>query len=442
MGADVVTREELYELVWSTPMTKVAEKFQVSGSYMARVCTELRVPRPERGYWAKLEVGKAGKAPPLPEPEPGDPQVWSRSGGMPVRTSPVPTSLPTISPRRRPKRAVTGTHGLIRGAKEHFLGGRDVKENDYLKPYKKLLVDVTASSGGLDKALDFANKLFNALESAGHRVVIAPSDVPLGRESVYEKEAEPEPRKDRQRNYYSYGGHWSPQRPTVVYVDSLVFGLSIVEMTESVAVRYVDGKYIRESEYVPSKATLRYMDRSWTSTHDLPSGRLRLIIYSPYRNVSWSINFQETKTRRLDSDISKVIKTLENSVPTLIELLQEAERKEELWRKEWLADQERRRQEEDRRHEAQSIKDSQEHLEQVILAWSKAFSLGQFFQGVEDQAALLPEDERQKVLERLKLAREFIGTQNPLDFFLGWRTPLERYVPLALREKDSDTHSE
>jgi hypothetical protein len=49
-GTDVVTREELYELVWSTPMIRVAEKFEVSGSYLARMCTELRVPRPERGY--------------------------------------------------------------------------------------------------------------------------------------------------------------------------------------------------------------------------------------------------------------------------------------------------------------------------------------------------------------------------------------------------------
>ena len=48
-GTDVVTREELRELVWSTPMIRVAEKFDVSGSYLARVCTELRVPPVFRG---------------------------------------------------------------------------------------------------------------------------------------------------------------------------------------------------------------------------------------------------------------------------------------------------------------------------------------------------------------------------------------------------------
>lgn len=60
-----VSREELYQLVWAQPMTKVAEQFGVSGSYLARVCALMKVPRPERGYWAKLQVGKAPPQEPL-----------------------------------------------------------------------------------------------------------------------------------------------------------------------------------------------------------------------------------------------------------------------------------------------------------------------------------------------------------------------------------------
>ena len=74
--ADVVSREELYELVWSMPMVKVATKFNVSGSYMARVCASLNVPRAERGYWAKLAVGKAPDKPSLPESQTGDQISW------------------------------------------------------------------------------------------------------------------------------------------------------------------------------------------------------------------------------------------------------------------------------------------------------------------------------------------------------------------------------
>lgn len=94
MEAGSITREELYELVWAMPMTKVAEKFQVSGSYLARACTALQVPRPERGYWAKLAVGKASKAPQLPEAQPGDPMVWMRTEGLPVPSVHLLVTLP------------------------------------------------------------------------------------------------------------------------------------------------------------------------------------------------------------------------------------------------------------------------------------------------------------------------------------------------------------
>lgn len=426
---NVISRETLYELVWSMPMTKVAEKFEVSGSYLARVCTELRVPRPERGYWAKLAVGKAPQRPALQEPLPGDPVVWSRTEGFPAPALPKPRLTP--SPRMpRPTRPVSGTHSMIRGAKPLFLASRKIEDDDHLKPYKKLLVDVTATRAGLDKALDFANELFNALASAGYRVVIAPPDTPFSRERIDEKE-EP-PKKDRRQELYSYGGLWSPHRPTVVYVDSVAFGLAVIEMTESVLMRYVDGKYIRESAYVQSK-TRRYHDHTWTTTRNLPTGRLRLVVYAPYRNVSWSMSFQETPAKTLTKDIPQIIKLIEREVAPTIEKLQEAERQSEIWRQERLAEEERRRQEDDRRNIAESIKESRDQLEQVIQAWSKVVSLEQFFRGIEDRAQPLSDVERQHVLDRLQLAREFVGSQNPLDFFRAWQTPVERYVPLSMR---------
>jgi hypothetical protein len=170
--ADLVSREELYELVWSTPMTKVAEKFKVSGSYMARVCSILRVPRPEQGYWSKLAFGKAPERTQLPEAQPGDQLSWSQDGELQLPPQPRLATPPSPS-RPRLRHPVTGTHGLIRDAKEHFDAGLKVDEGKHLRPYKRLLVDVTASRAGLEQALAFANDLFNALESKGHRVVIS-----------------------------------------------------------------------------------------------------------------------------------------------------------------------------------------------------------------------------------------------------------------------------
>ncbi|MNF62602.1 hypothetical protein D3C85_840350 [compost metagenome] len=85
-----ITREELYAEVWQRPMTKIAERYGVSSSFMARVCTRMNVPRPPRGHWAKLENGKSSPQPPLPEACPGDLQVWSRGDVMGPISQPLP----------------------------------------------------------------------------------------------------------------------------------------------------------------------------------------------------------------------------------------------------------------------------------------------------------------------------------------------------------------
>jgi hypothetical protein len=45
-----VSRERLYEEVWAEPMTKVVLKYNVSSSFMARVCTWLNVPRKSANF--------------------------------------------------------------------------------------------------------------------------------------------------------------------------------------------------------------------------------------------------------------------------------------------------------------------------------------------------------------------------------------------------------
>ena len=428
-AGEMITREDLHKLVWSEPMTKVAEHFDVSGSYMARVCSILRVPRPERGYWAKLAFGKAPAPQPLPAAKPGDQISWSKDGGLPA--TPVLKSAAPRNPQLpRLTRPVKGTHGLIRGAKAHFESGRKIDEGQHLKPYKKLLVDVTASKAGLDKALAFANDLFNALESAGHRVVLAPEGEQLRRCEVDEHE-QPKKRPD---HYYYHSRLWSPCRPTVVYVGTVAIGLAVVEMSESVLMRNVgNGRYIRDADYTPPKGSRRYVDHTWTTTKETPSNRLRLTAYSPYGRVSWSGKWQEVQGTPLTGNLLEIVKCIETAAIELVEKLIDADRRAEIARLQRLAEEEQRRQEEDRRRVQQSIKDSHAHLGQIIQAWSDVMNVERFLQGVQDRASNLPAAEREAVLDRLTLARDFVGTQNPLDFFLSWKTPLDRYQPLALR---------
>ncbi|SDD08659.1 hypothetical protein SAMN05216337_1007144 [Bradyrhizobium brasilense] len=66
-----VSREVLYEQVWSKPMTKVAAEYGVTGTALKKTCDRHQIPTPERGYWAKLEHGKRVNKealPPLAKP--------------------------------------------------------------------------------------------------------------------------------------------------------------------------------------------------------------------------------------------------------------------------------------------------------------------------------------------------------------------------------------
>ena len=254
-------------------------------------------------------------------------------------------------------------------------------------------------------------------------MVLAPPNEQLRRGEIDERE------ERSKRRGYNYNGLWSPYRPTIVYVGTVPIGLAIVEMSEEVLLRYVGGKYIRETDYMPPKVSRYDVDHTWTTTRAIPSGRLRLLAYSPYWRVSWSTEWQETKSAPIKA-LAAIVKAIEDSAASLVQKLEEADRLAEIARLERLAEEEKRRKEEDRRRVEQSVRDSREQLGHIIQKWATAMNVEQFLRGVEERTAELSDGKRHQVLQRLKLAREFLGTQDPLDFLLSWRTPSERYRPL------------
>lgn len=63
------SRQELYDLVWSTPATALCQDFGVSDVAIAKRCRKLNVPRPSRGYWAKPKARRPRRPPLPPTPE-------------------------------------------------------------------------------------------------------------------------------------------------------------------------------------------------------------------------------------------------------------------------------------------------------------------------------------------------------------------------------------
>jgi hypothetical protein len=59
-----LSRQQLYDRVWSTPMTSLAAEFGVDNGYLTRVCKRETIPHPPQGFWAKKTAGVEIAQPP------------------------------------------------------------------------------------------------------------------------------------------------------------------------------------------------------------------------------------------------------------------------------------------------------------------------------------------------------------------------------------------
>ncbi|MES2098317.1 MAG: hypothetical protein V4569_00705 [Pseudomonadota bacterium] len=419
--SEPLSRERLYEVVWREPMLRIAERLGVSSSYMARVCTELRVPRPQRGYWAQLEVGKAPDKPALPPSRPGDVVVWSVGGTFTTRQPIVAraTRSAEVSPIPKfRKPAFDKPHELLVGVKPFFLKTRTNGEDGLLRPFKRLLVDVVVSEATLDSALDFANRLFQSLEAKGHRVCLAPGNTRMRRAEFDVREAAP--------TTHYYPRPWAPDRSTVTYVGTLPIGLTLFEIAERIEVVYVKGDYIPVRNLTADQLRRYKEPYHWRTHKYYASGRLCLQAYFPDWRAPWTKQWRESKPGQLATLILQVIREVEGITPDLTTRLAEAEKKAEVER---IAREEQRQREREEAERARRIKARQEARQDILNAiagWDQAMRIQAYFAAAEGAIGGLSEAEQQLVSGRLEEARVLIGAVDPLALLKQWKTPDER----------------
>ncbi|MCA2992492.1 hypothetical protein [Gemmatimonas sp.] len=414
-----VSRETLYEEIWKEPAVTVAARYGVTLTFLARVCTEMNIPRPARGYWAKLAVNKAPKRPPLPPANPGDAVEWTR--GQALRRE--RRALPVAPQRRRRAKAKTiiptdGPHPVVADIKKDFLNSRGAADSGHLRPFRRALPDLYVSPDILDRALSVSSTLYRALEARGYRVAIARAGEELYRPALEERKNPPK----RRDGYDAYYGKWAPDRPTVVTIGTVAIGLTIYEQSENTEVRYHDGKYVPVAQ-IPQTKRRGYDATSWTTHKELASGRLCLRASSPYRVADWEQQWEETTGRTLADLIPNIVRGLESAAPVIVELVKEGQARAEAERIEWERQRAVWAREEEKRRRERQIVESREQLAEIIKVWSVAKAREDFFEDLERRASVLPEEEQMAIRTRLSQARELLGGTDVLRRFASWRAP-------------------
>lgn len=397
-------------------MTTVAKRYDVSSNYLARICERLKVPRPARGYWQQKAAGQDVEPEELPPLDPGDETAWRRGHDYYTRTAAPPPVFTGIGPRKRRRDERPKTHPLLVGVRDDFLDTHERKyDNDgYLKPKSHALPDIFVSKEALNPALDLANRLFLLLEDEGHWVRAA-ADFNYSRPTLEHREGS--------NLRETYGSRpWSPAQPTLVFIGGVALGLVLFEVAEYAEVTMEEGEWVRAPS---NRATeLLRQTASWRlSKRFLPSGRLGLLGYSPYRRGAWENKWQESKAGELKKLLPSVVAELESAAPKVAELADAAERKAQEEHRAYEAQQREERRKELAKLRTKAKDDSREDLLGIVSRWVTACNIERFFTSLE--GAALSEEERRVMKARIGAARELFGGTNAVEHFDEWGSPEE-----------------
>ncbi len=421
-----LTREHLYELVWREPLVKLAERLGVSSMHLAEVCAELRVPRPERGHWSKVEFGKASPKPELPVAQPGGLTEWKPGTAVAKAQRPaMPVERKRRASRVQPVASSEGKlarergHELVAHARQHFLKSRKPDDTGLLRPYKRHLVDIITTEKTLDAALAAADGLFRSLNKAGHRVVLSDGDFGSRRREFDVCET------TRRQGYFRHA--WSPDQATVVLVGDVPIGLTVFETTELVEmVALGNSKYVAVRDLTPQQDERLKAPHYWRLTQEVPSRRLAVHAYSTWWRAPWAQRWTETKSGEFALLVPKVVEALQAVAPELTHRKQEADRRAEAEQRERERKRELERQEEERARRVKAKQDARTDLVAAIASWEQVRSIHSWFQAAERELELLPVAEQEALRGRLQEARDLVGEVDALEKLRRWKAPAER----------------
>ncbi|WP_216327470.1 hypothetical protein [Deinococcus aestuarii] len=150
------SREELYDLVWSKPAEEVAADLGITGTALTKACARRNIPKPPRGYWARLRAGQPVKRVPLPKSE------TPTKKAKPERPTFVPPPVAQTSPRPR---VVQRTERAYEGADTDVWGR-------LVPPWTGTTesLDLMVSRDALPRALQVMSRLIEEARAAGMTV--------------------------------------------------------------------------------------------------------------------------------------------------------------------------------------------------------------------------------------------------------------------------------
>lgn len=332
MNRVILTRNELYDLVWSEPVLSLSKKWGIPGSRLRSICQKMKIPLPKAGYWQKLQHNKPVLVHPLPEGYAGEDRIEillnaiEEEKNAPLTTEESrqqlqKTTTQNVLPSKVPSKLVH-PDPLITAAKVTLSSGNGrYYQHGGLVWTAENQIDIRVAPKNIGRALRFMDTLIKLLRTRGHDIEI------------------------------SYG-------TTYLVIDKQKIEFQLKELMRSV--------------YVEHKSS--YADSTWTSREYQATGQFALRVgkYSTLRE------WKDGKLQ-LEDQLRSIVTKLE----ALAEKINIEQIERDKWHQQqqekWRVEKELKEQKE---REAQAFKDFLEKAQQ----WQQAKMLREYIAAVESKA--------------------------------------------------------
>lgn len=329
-----LTREQLYEKVWCSPIVKLAQSFGVSDVAIHKACEKHAVPKPPRGYWAQRAFGKEIERPPL-EPV-ADPELNNVVIGEQQPSFSGSKSQPKVHVEVQERLA--SPHPLVQQTLRSIENSRKENGHSFEADNKADRLNISVGDGNLRRALRIWDALLKALESRGWSTAIE-------------------------------GQRWRPK--TVIAKDDVKIYIRMIEKSVS-------------TPHIPT-ADERDRMKKYPTFHGVPgkdtklSGELLLGLDDQYSSSIRRARADGAKGK-LEERLGDFICVVDEEYAS--ELIKIKERQE--WHRQY-EEQKRQREEAERRRQEEANKIAE--LEEMTERWHKANRIRRFLSVVEERAS-------------------------------------------------------
>jgi hypothetical protein len=179
----ILSREELYNLVWTKPLTTLAKEFAYSDNGLRKICIKHNIPLPKSGYWSKVKFNKKVKKEKLSKIDnPAQIKLYLRQEGQESINHPNSEraklkneignnkELPLIVPDKlsKPDELIIKAREDLKGKEPSTWG-----TSEGLLSTSPGIINLQVSKSNISRALRFMDAFIKLIKKRGHSIKVS-----------------------------------------------------------------------------------------------------------------------------------------------------------------------------------------------------------------------------------------------------------------------------